>query len=100
MRAAAGLARPWHDQGYRAEARDRLAPVYAWFTKGCAAPELKEAKALVNELSALSTMLFITGPGSYSAVPELRRCTKNITTIPDRHFRLCSPVPTFHHGTP
>jgi predicted ATPase len=50
LRAAASLARLWRDQGRRAAARDLLAPVYGWFTEGFAAPDLKEAKALLEEL--------------------------------------------------
>ncbi len=50
LRAAASLARLRRDQGRRAEARDLLAPVYGWFTEGFATPDLKEAKALLEEL--------------------------------------------------
>ena len=48
-RAAASLARLWHGQGRRAATRDLLAPVYGWFTEGFATPDLKEAKALLDE---------------------------------------------------
>jgi predicted ATPase len=51
LRAAVSLARLRRDQGRRAEARDLLAPVYGWFTEGFATPDLKEAKALLDELS-------------------------------------------------
>jgi predicted ATPase len=51
LRAAVSLARLRHDQGRRAEARDLLAPVYGWFTEGFATPDLKEARALLGELS-------------------------------------------------
>jgi hypothetical protein len=34
LRAAMGMARLWHAQGRRDEARDLLAPVYGWFTEG------------------------------------------------------------------
>jgi predicted ATPase len=51
LRAARDLARLWGDQGRRAEARDLLAPVYAWFTEGFDTPDLKEAKALLAELT-------------------------------------------------
>jgi predicted ATPase len=51
LRAAASLARLRRDQGRRAEARDLLAPVYSWFTEGFDMPDLKEAKALLNELA-------------------------------------------------
>jgi predicted ATPase len=50
LRAAASLARLRRDQGRRAEARGLLAPVYGWFTEGFDTPDLKEAKALLDEL--------------------------------------------------
>ena len=50
LRAAASLARLRRNQGRRAEARDLLAPVYGWFTEGFGAPDLNEAKALLDEL--------------------------------------------------
>jgi tetratricopeptide (TPR) repeat protein len=52
LRAAADLARLHRDHGRIAEARDLLAPVYDWFTEGFDTPDLKEAKALIDELSA------------------------------------------------
>jgi class 3 adenylate cyclase/predicted ATPase len=52
LRAAMSLARLLRDQGRRAEARDLLAPVYGWFAEGFSTPDLKEAKALLNELTA------------------------------------------------
>jgi predicted ATPase len=48
--AAVSLAGLRRDQGRRAEARDLLAPVYGWFTEGFATPDLKKAKALLDEL--------------------------------------------------
>jgi predicted ATPase len=51
LRAAASLARLRRDQGRRAEARDLLAPVYGWFTEGFDTADLKEAKALLDELA-------------------------------------------------
>jgi predicted ATPase len=51
LRAAASLARLRRNQGRRAEARDLLAPVYGWFTEGFDTPDLKDAKALLDELS-------------------------------------------------
>ena len=50
LRAAASLARLRRDQGRRAEARDLLGSVYGWFTEGFATPDLKAAKALLDEL--------------------------------------------------
>jgi predicted ATPase len=52
LRAAMSMARLWRDQGKREEARDLLAPVYGWFTEGFDTRDLKEAKALLNELSS------------------------------------------------
>ena len=40
------------DQGKRDEARELLAPVYGWFTEGFDTLDLKEAKALLDELAA------------------------------------------------
>jgi predicted ATPase len=51
LRAVVSLARLRRDQGRRAEARDLLAPVYGWFTEGFGTPDLKEAKALLDELA-------------------------------------------------
>jgi predicted ATPase/class 3 adenylate cyclase len=50
LRAAVSLARLRRDQGRCAEARDLLAPVYGWFTEGFDTPDLKDAKALLDEL--------------------------------------------------
>jgi len=50
LRAVVGLARLRRDQGRRAEARDLLAPVYGWFTEGFDTADLKDAKALLDEL--------------------------------------------------
>jgi predicted ATPase len=51
LRAAVSLARLWCDQGKRTAAGDLLAPVYCWFTEGFDAPVLKDAKALLDELT-------------------------------------------------
>ena len=50
LRAAMGLARLWRDQGKVQQAHELLAPVYGWFTEGFDTRDLKEAKALLNEL--------------------------------------------------
>ncbi|MGB7464906.1 MAG: hypothetical protein WBW14_18580, partial [Candidatus Acidiferrum sp.] len=52
LRAALSLADLWRDQGKRDEARELLAPVYGWFTEGFDTFDLKEAKALLDELKA------------------------------------------------
>ena len=52
LRAAISLARLWRDRGKRREARELLAPVYGWFTEGFGTPDLKQAKAMLDELAA------------------------------------------------
>jgi predicted ATPase len=52
LRAATSLARVWCEQGRRGEARELLAPLYGWFTEGFNTQDLKEAKALLEELAA------------------------------------------------
>ena len=52
LRASMSLARLWRDQGKVQQARELLAPVYGWFTEGFDTRDLKEAKALLNELHA------------------------------------------------
>jgi predicted ATPase len=52
LRAAMSMARLWRDQGKQDEARELLAPVYSWFTEGFDTRDLKEAKALLNELAS------------------------------------------------
>jgi predicted ATPase len=51
LRAATSLSRLWQQQGKRAEAHELLAPVYNWFTEGFDTADLREAKALLEELS-------------------------------------------------
>jgi predicted ATPase len=50
LRAAMSMARLWRDQGKRQQARDLLAPIYGWFTEGFDTLDLKQAKALLEEL--------------------------------------------------
>jgi predicted ATPase len=51
LRAAMSMARLWRDQGKRDEARELLAPVYSWFTEGFDTLDLKQAKALLDEVA-------------------------------------------------
>ena len=51
LRAALSMARLWRDQGKLTEARKLLAPVYGWFTEGFDTPDLKQAKAMLDELT-------------------------------------------------
>jgi predicted ATPase len=52
LRTATSLARLWRDQGRPDEARDLLAQIYGWFTEGFDTRDLKEAKALLEQLAA------------------------------------------------
>jgi predicted ATPase len=52
LRAAMSMARLWRDQGKPQQARELLTPVYGWFTEGFDTLDLKEAKALLDELHA------------------------------------------------
>ena len=52
LRAATSLARLWRSQGKPQQARELLTPVYDWFTEGFETRDLKEAKALLEELAA------------------------------------------------
>jgi predicted ATPase len=56
LRAAMSMARLWRDQGKRDEARELLAPVYGWFTEGFDTLDLKEAKALLEELESVAPL--------------------------------------------
>jgi len=51
LRAAMGMARLWRDQGKRQQAHVLLAPIFGWFSEGFDTLDLKEAKALLNELA-------------------------------------------------
>jgi class 3 adenylate cyclase/tetratricopeptide (TPR) repeat protein len=52
LRAATSMAQLWRDQGKRTEARSILAFVYSWFTEGFDTLDLREAKALLDELAS------------------------------------------------
>jgi predicted ATPase len=51
LRAAMSLARLWRSQGKPQQARELLGPIYRWFTEGFDTRDLKEAKALLDELA-------------------------------------------------
>ena len=51
LQAVCKLARLWRDRGKRADARDLLNPIYNWFTEGFDAPDLKDARALLDDLA-------------------------------------------------
>ena len=52
LRAVMSMARLWRSQGKAQQARELLAPVYGWFTEGFDTLDLKEARALLDELHA------------------------------------------------
>jgi hypothetical protein len=52
LRTSTSLARLWQQQGKTTEAHDLLAPVYNWFTEGFDTKDLKDAKALLDELDS------------------------------------------------
>jgi predicted ATPase len=51
LRAGMSLARLWRDQGKVPQARKLLAPIYGWFTEGFDTLDLREAKALLDQLA-------------------------------------------------
>ncbi len=51
LRSATSLARLWHDMGRPQEARDLLAPLYGRFTEGFDTADMKNAKALLDDLN-------------------------------------------------
>jgi predicted ATPase len=52
LKAATSLSRLWSKQGRKAEARKTLADTCGWFTEGFDTADLKDAKALLEELNA------------------------------------------------
>jgi predicted ATPase len=52
LRAAMSMARLWRDQGKVQQTRELVAPVYGWFTEGFDTRDLKEVKALLEELAS------------------------------------------------
>ena len=48
--AAMSMTRLWRGQGKPQQARELLAPIYGWFTEGFDTRDLKDAKALLEEL--------------------------------------------------
>jgi len=50
LRAAMSMSRMWRDLCKRQQARDLLAPIFGWFTEGFDTLDLKDAKALLDDL--------------------------------------------------
>lgn len=55
LRAVVSLSRLWHQQGKRLAARQRLEQIYGWFTEGFETPDLREAQALLDVLTGVSS---------------------------------------------
>ena len=51
LKASVSLARLWRGQDKHSEARDLLGPIYSWFTEGFDAPDLREARTLLDEVA-------------------------------------------------
>jgi predicted ATPase len=51
LRATTGLSRLLASQGRREEARAMIAEIYNWFTEGFDTADLKDAKALLDQLA-------------------------------------------------
>jgi predicted ATPase len=89
LRAAVSLARLRRGQGREAEARELLAPVYGWFTEGFDTPDLKEAKALLDELDQSSTLRALRG----AVVAELgSRAVRSLVPSTVTWGLACSPL--------
>jgi tetratricopeptide (TPR) repeat protein len=54
LRAVTSLSRLLQRQGKHEDARHMLAPIYSWFTEGFDTADLRDAKTLLDELSAAS----------------------------------------------
>jgi predicted ATPase len=52
LRAVMSLSRLWQQQGKKKEAYQMLAEIYNWFTEGFDTKDLREAKALLQELAS------------------------------------------------
>jgi hypothetical protein len=55
------LAGLWRDQGKVQRAREPLAPVYGWFAERFDTPDLKEARALLEELASMGAIASVVG---------------------------------------
>ncbi|MBV8133872.1 MAG: AAA family ATPase [Alphaproteobacteria bacterium] len=96
LRAAVSLARLRRDHGRHAEARDLLAPVYGWFTEGFATPDLKEARALLDELAALASADI---PVLERRAAARRNCTSASRPAAEHSWRRTLSPPS-HTSTP
>ncbi len=70
LRTSTSLARLWQSQGKRQEAYEMLAPVYAWFTEGFDTKDFLEAKALLDELAAPSSVVNSATLPAGASIPQ------------------------------
>jgi predicted ATPase len=71
LRATMSLCRLWQRQGKREEARQLLAEIYGWFTEGFDTPDLKDARALLEELAVeRSAQRSAEGRGVPASIPD------------------------------
>ena len=86
LRAATSMARLWRGQGKRQQARDLLAPIYGWFTEGFDTLDLKQAKALLDDLAAMRAPVVDTSIGSAEIHPRRRTtaCSRRYPTMRGR----------------
>jgi predicted ATPase len=83
LRTTILTARLWCEQGKRTEARDLLAPMYSWFTEGFDTLDLKEAKALLDELNACwARTMCIRGRNHLSPISEDAASARFTCSIP------------------
>ncbi len=68
------MARLWRDQGKPQQARELLAPVYGWFTEGFDTLDLKEARALLEELERVRE-------NDAAALVAIRKRTRKISLM-------------------
>ena len=70
LRTATSYARLMRDQGRVSEAHEPLAPVYDWFTEGFATKDLKDARALLDDLANARALPTSGGLATAGVSPE------------------------------
>ena len=64
LRAALSLSRLWLQQKKREEVRQLLAPIYGWFTEGFDTADLREARALLQQMARTPLLEYHTDVGT------------------------------------
>jgi predicted ATPase len=70
LRTSTSLARLWQSQGKRQDAYELLSPVYNWFTEGFDTKDLLDAKALLAELAAPSSVANSATLPAAASIPQ------------------------------